>query len=398
MLVLRNCKLVKVLTEGTDLREADILIDGEYIKDILPPGTKVDDAEEINMNGRTIMPGLIDAHVHLFFGRTNRLSGEVYTAASRSFDCMEYASYLLSIGITTVRDCGDDINYPAVALRDAIKKGKVKGPRLQCSGPLILPPYNGIGTGDNMCLTYGNKEDLTAKVRYNELKGADFVKLYGSGSMIMPGSNPHLCLLTEDEIKAAVEFANMRDTYVAVHCHGTKACDQMFECGVRTIEHASFISEETLQKMDGRTDVGVVLTQAFFSDELLAADGYDEESIKRVLPVREKVHECVKKVTKYDVLVGMGTDYYLTSYKAEPRMELKVRKRDLGFSDVEILKQATINNAKLMKWDDRVGTVKVGKYADLITVNGDPSEDITRLYELPEFILKGGDIIKNKLK
>lgn len=307
---------------------------------------------------------------------------------------MEYANYLLSIGITTVRDCGDDENYPAVALRDAIHMGKVKGPRLQCSGPLIMPPYMGVGTGGNMCNLYGNREEMISKIRYNELAGADFVKLYGSGSMIMPGSNPHLSLLTEEEVRTAVEIAEMRDTYVAVHCHGTKACDQMFECGVRTIEHASFISEETLKKMDGRKDVAIVLTQAVLSDELLAADGCDEDTMKRVLKVREKVHSCVKKIKDYDILVGMGTDYYLSSYLVEPRMEFKVRKRDLGFSDLDILKQATINNAKLMGWEDKVGTIKPGKYADLITVNGNPAEDITVLYDLPEVVIKGGEVVK----
>lgn len=394
MLLLKNCKLIPELTEGTDLLTADILIEGEYIKDILPAGSKTPEgAKEMDMDGKTVMPGLIDAHVHLFFGRTNQLPGEVYTAASRAFDCIEYANYLLSIGITTVRDCGDDENYPASALRDAINKGKVKGPRLQCSGPLIMPPYQGVGTGGNMCNLYGNKEEMISKIRYNELAGADFVKLYGSGSMIMPGSNPHLSLLTEEEVRTAVEIAEMRDTYVAVHCHGTKACDQMFECGVRTIEHASFISEETLKKMDGRKDVGLVLTQAFLSDELLAADGYDEESLKRIYAVREKVHACVKKIKDYDIIVGMGTDYFLPSYKTEPRMEFKVRKRDLGFSDLDILKQATINNAKLMRWDDRIGTVKVGKFADLIAVKGNPAEDISVMYELPELIIKGGEVI-----
>lgn len=393
-LVLRNCRLVPELTEGTGLAAADLVIEGERIREIVACGTLVDgEYQEMDVGGRTVMPGLIDMHVHLFMGRT--YTGDpVPTPCSRAFDCLKYAQFLLDIGITTIRDVGDDENYPTIALRNAINADDIVGPRMKCSGLTMIPPERGIDSMLHMCGIFSGPEDLRRMVRENFMKGADFVKLYGTGSMISPGSTPGRRILEEDEILEAVTLASRKGSYCACHCHGTEAIDVMLECGVRTIEHASLIAEETLRKMDGRSDVGIVPTVAVTSEEVLLADGEDDAVLERFESVRAQMYECLGRAKNYDVLIGWGTDMSLSAYQAYPYMEFKVRKEMLGYENLEILKQATINSARLMGLDGDIGSVKAGKYADLIIVDGDPVADISVMYRSPMHVIKGGSVIR----
>ena len=390
MYILRNCKLIPELTEGTELTQADLVIRGERITGIVPRGACPEgDYEEMDMEGMTVMPGLIDMHVHLFMGKI--YTGDPGpTPCGRAFDCLKYARFLLDAGITTVRDVGDDENYPAVALRNAIEAGDITGPRIKCSGLTMIPPERGIDSALHMCGIFSGPQDMRRRVRDNFMKGADFVKIYGTGSMISPGSTPGRRILEEDEILEAVTIAGRKGSYCACHWHGAGAIDVMRECGVRTIEHASLITEETLKKMNGRRDVGIVPTVAVTSEEVLAADGEAGEVLERFETVREQMYECLGRAGEYDVLIGWGTDMSLAAYQKYPYAEFKTRKDRLGYENIEILKQATINSAKLMMMEDQIGSVSVGKYADLIAVEGDPAEDLSVMYRKPRHVFKGG--------
>lgn len=394
MVVLRNCTLIPELTEGTDLEKADILVDGEYIRKIAEPCVRVEEEhQEIDMEGRTVMPGLIDMHVHLFMGKTY-YGDPVPTACSRAYDCLKYAQFLLDIGITTIRDVGDDENYPTIALRNAIDAGDLTGPRMKCSGLTMIPPERGIDSMLFMCGIFSGPEELRRKIRYNFMKGADFVKIYGTGSMISPGSTPGRRIMEIDEIKEAVTMAERKGSYCACHCHGTEAIDVMVDCGVRTIEHASLISEETLKKLDGQQRTGLVPTVSVTSEEVLRADGYDDTVLNRLAGVREQIYQSLGRAKDYDILIGWGTDMSLDSYKKDPQIEFKIRKEYLGYEDLEILKQATIYSAQLMGMADQIGTVKEGKFADLIAVDGNPAKDITVMYQSPVHVMKGGVLIR----
>ncbi len=399
MLVLRNCRLVGALTEDVSLDSADILIRAGLIASIDPCGARYDgEFTELDINGATVLPGLIDAHVHLHYTRPTQPDSFFVDPCTRSFDVLTYAQYLLSLGITTVRDCGDDMYYPSVAVRNAIAQGIVTGPRILCCGLTLNPTECGTESYTNMMFIVDSAEDARKGVRTNWQKGADFIKLYGSGSMMTVGAEPGMLIMEEDEIRAAVQAAKRRGIYCAIHAHGEEAIDVAVRSGVRTIEHASFITEETLCYMDGRDDCGIVPT-LFVTSDLLSGHG---DSADMSAAAYQKVSSCVDHIRSslrnayknHDVLIGWGTDTRMSSYKATPCMEFKMRKEFLGCDNIDILKQATINSARLIRVDDKVGTVKVGKCADLIIVNGDPVADIECMYTPPAGVIKGGAVIR----
>lgn len=384
MLVLKNCKLIPELTEGTDLTMADILIDGRLIADILPCGTEISAPHEVqDLEGKTVLPGLINGHIHIF-GGDNPASP---SAAVHAPLCgLRFSQYLLKNGYTTLRSCSDYKQFPAVALRDEINAGNFEGPTLLTSGPMIAPteiPFD-IPWGQ-VCDTV---DDVRRSVRNSLANGADFIKIYASGSMSAPGkSDPDICIMAEDEIRESVKIAEMKGTYVASHCHSAKAMDACVRNGVRTIEHATFVKEETLQLMEGRSDVGIIMTISPFMPFITK----NAEPYKSMMA---RMIECQKNAYAHDVLIGWGTDITMEVQKAEVGGEFRYRKELLGFDNLDLLKQATINTAKLLMIDDEVGSIKTGKKADLVIIDGDPVKDISLMYTAPASVIKHGAVVK----
>lgn len=395
MIILRNCSFVETLTEDTDLKSGDIVIENGMIKDITPAGTiNGEGYKEVDVKGSTVMPGIIDMHVHLSFVRPTQAEILLLSKPAFAFDCLKYAQYLLNIGVTTARDVGDDISFPTVALRNAIEEGVVVGPTVIASGATLCPNEPGVEIMENLLEYVNGPIEMRRLVRKNFQKGADFIKLYGSGSMMSQGGDPGVRILEEDEIKEAVKIATLRGSHVAMHAHGAEAIDVGVKSGVRTIEHASLISDETLQYMNGRRDVGIVPTLAVTHD-LINSDHKDfPEAAKKINRLKDNIKSSLMNAANYDVLIGWGTDVSYTAYKKAPGLEFKMRKEFLEYSNVEILKQATINSAKLLMLEDKIGTVKVGKQADLIVVDGDPIEDISVMYSPPAHVIKGGNWIR----
>lgn len=395
--VFRNCRLIPQLTEGTDLKSADVWIQDGRIAEITPAGQKeTGTAQEMNLAGKTLMPGLIDMHVHLFayradaWGTTN---GRIAVPARRALDCLRFAQFLLDLGFTTVRDCGDEQHYPSFAARDAIRDGEFPGPDLYCSGLIISGKAAGFDECNHAMAYADNPYDMRSKVRDQFAKGADFIKLYGTGSMLVEDSLPDNRLLEEDEIREAVTIAARKGSYVAVHCHGAEAIDVMIDCGVHTIEHASFITEKSCKKLDGRKDVGIVPTVACSTRLMNDLEGHDNlDFLDRVNARRDA---CIRNAYEnHDILMGWGTDFSLPGQMAKPFAEWQIRKEEIGMENIDILKQATINSAILMHLEDQVGTVKVGKKANLIVVDGDPEADITVMYQKPTHVMKAGKLIR----
>ena len=401
-IAIRNCKFVKELTEGTDLEKGDLLLEGDRIAQIAPCGTAFENVEkEVDAEGMTALPGLIDAHIHLTM--THDLTAECYftRACDRAFEDLEYAQYLLSIGVTTVRDCGEDKDFSVTALRDAVNKGIVKGPRILTSGITMNVTEAGC-TADTVFgymtpYSVDSAQEMRKYARTNMARGCDFIKLYCSGSMMAEGSDPGRPIMFDDEIKEGVNVAKLKGTYVAAHCHGTDAIEQILRCGVDTVEHASFIGPESIARLEGQERRGIVPTLGI-SSAILNADPttvYGRYVIEKVRPLMERVREHLNKAYENGkVMIGWGTDSPISSYQNEPGFEFRMRSEFLGWDNVEMLKQATINSAKLCRIDDEVGTIKVGKCADLILVNGDPVKDITVMYPGAAHVFKSGEQYK----
>lgn len=397
MLILRNCKLIPELTEGTDLTTADIVINEDKIEQIVPCGTAVEgEYEEMDLQGKTLMPGMIDAHVHLHMGKSDpwNTGDRLAVPGRRVLDCLRYAQFFLDLGFTTVRDVGDEVHFPTVAVRNAINEGEFVGPRIVCSGVTIAPETAGFETSMHMLETINDANDMRRVVRRQFAMGADMIKLYGTGSMMVVDSLPGRRLLEEDEVREAVAIATRKDSYCACHCHGAEAIGVMIDCGVKTIEHASFITDESCKKLDGRTDIGIVPTLACSCKEMNILDGHDESEIERYAAINAQRDVCLNNAYQnYNILMGWGTDFSIDSHAKAPDIEWRERVR-MGWSSIDILKQATVNSAILMGMDDKIGTVKAGKLADLVVVDGDPVADITIMYKKPAHVIKGGTLIR----
>ncbi len=397
MLVLKNCNLISELTEEYNGKTADVIIDGEQIAAILPCGeAECEGCEVIDLQGKTLLPGLIDAHLHLFMGkkspwdRTSRLA----VPSQAVIDCYNYAQFLLDLGYTTLRDVGDEVTYPALALRNAIEEGSIVGPTIKGTGVTIAPTTPGFQSFEFMTVYADTADEMRKVVRNQFAAGADCIKLYGTGSMMVDDSIPGRRIMEEDEVKEAVAIASRRGSYCACHCHGAEAIEVMARCGVRTIEHATFITEEACKMLDGKKDQGIVPTLACTGSAMNELDGYGAAAREKFAAVNAQRDNCLMNAYKnHDILMGWGTDLSLDNMKVYPFIEWQERAR-VGFAPVDMLKQATINSAILMDMDDKIGSIKAGKWADLIVVDGDPSQNIEVMYQKPLHVMKKGKIIR----
>lgn len=341
--------------------------------------------EELDLCGQTLMPGLIDMHMHLRFG------GQIGEPdpCNICFMAKDFTDFMLDNGYTTVRDCGDHCGMPVAALRKAVQEGKFQGPNIYTAGPTIQPTetgYNLPWAAPNHIYA-DNPMEMRHQVRYVLARGADFIKLYGSGSMMVEGAEPGTMILEEDEMREAVRIAERKGSYVAIHMHGAIGCEAAVRAGIRTIEHASFIQERCPARPGRQNGQGLVLTLAAIHGVGPITDPLRRSRV-------EESFECLRKVKDYQVLVGWGTDTFLEEYQEDPYLEFKLRKEKLGFSNEEILKQVTINSAKLMNQEYLFGSVKVGKQADLVVINGNPSEDLTVMYKKPAHVIKSGVLVR----
>lgn len=394
MLILKNCRFIPFLTEGVPFTQGHVLLDGGKISKIVPVDSELDaDAQVLDLEGMTLMPGLIDMHVHLFirsFGQLLNGADKTVTTPEWTINAVCYAEALLDAGYTTVRDVGDNPALPAMYVAKAIRRGELRGPNVLTSGPIIESSFTTV-TALN-CMVDGPMGFRWA-CRNNMRNGADFIKLYGSGSLMLPSNEPGFPIIEPDELAEAVQIAKRYSTYVAIHAHGPTAIDMAVRGGVHTIEHASMISEETLRYIEEHCpDTGLVPTLFALDSLLKEADtpnGVRARSLKDriVASLRSAYHD-------HHVAIGWGTDVSLEDYLKDPTREFQLRSQLLDYSNEDILKQVTINSAKLMYLDDRIGSIKEGKDADLVVVSGDPVSDISVMYHKPEHVIKGGKIIR----
>lgn len=393
MLLMKNCRFVRVLTEGFDGSEGDVLIKDGCIEMIAPCDTiHPDGSEVLDLQGKTLMPGLIDMHVHLIMTDHN-YSLDNMLPTEFSMRCMEFASAMLDMGYTTIRDAGDNHSRPTIALSRAIDSGKLVGPTIIPAGPILCP--TAPNTSDWLAERIDGVENTRRMARRSLLLGGKYLKLYGSASMHAPTKETGYPIIEPEEIREAVKVAKNYSTYVSIHCHGARAIDNAVRAGVHTVEHASMISEETLQYIDkSGEDIGIVPTLSVFYGSVSGGAGNNEETRVRSNRIKGTVIESLKNAYRHGVRIGWGTDVVKDAYVDDPSLEFRLRKEWLEYKDADIIQQATINSAKLLYMDDKIGSVRAGKRADLIVVDGDPSEDITVMYQRPLHVIKNGTIIR----
>lgn len=387
-------------------KERTIVIDAGRIVEVKNGFASPDkEGALIDLKEYTVLPGFIDMHVHLEHetGKNKYMNKFTQNPEDKAFESVVYAERTLLAGFTTVRDLGGSgVN---ISLRNAINKGLIDGPRIYTAGKALgvtgghADPTNGysqklMGNPGPKEGVINGIEDARQAVRQRYKNGADLIKITATGgvlSLAKNGTGPHF---QEDEIRAIVETARDYGFHVAAHAHGDEGMQRAVRAGVTTIEHGTYMSEETMQMMKDRNTFFIpTLLAGDFVAEKAAEEGYYPEIIvPKAAAVGPQIFDTYKKAVKYGVPIGFGTDAGVFLHGDNGKeFELMVAG---GMSEMQAIKCATSINASILQESENIGGIKKGVYADLVAVKGDPIKDIKLLQQIP-FVMKGGVVYKS---
>lgn len=396
MIVLRNCRLVSALTEGYEEKLGDIIIEGKEIKDIRPVSTEYGpDAEVMDMAGATVLPGFFDLHAHLMFANQDYNASMMRSQNQYLLDCMKYAQVYLKHGYTTIRDCGNDY-YAGVAVRDAVDEGIIEGTRVITSGKIVSPIAKGNSSFGTLYEEVDRPDEMMRICRNEMAHGVDFIKYMITGAVLNESGVPGEMVTTPGEIKAIVDAAETLNTYVAAHCHGTEGIKQAVIHGVRTIEHASYMDEDCINlilKHGCKSSLVPTLSIAYSLYNHFFEGSIKQEFIDKSRVACAHMMDGIKMAEEAGILVGWGTDLDRENFEKYPGLEF-IGRSEIDISNETILKEATVNSAKILGLDDKLGTIKVGKYADLVVIDGKPDEDLSAMKKLPLYVFKEGRCVE----
>ncbi len=393
-MILRNAHLISYLTEGFNGPAADLRIGEEEgrIEAVDVPGRipAKPREKETDLEGRTVLPGLFDLHMHLYFLVDDFYRLAADGAAESTVNAVAYANTFLDYGFTTIRDCGNP-HYIGVALRDAIEDGRLEGPRIITAGKCISPCARGNDTFPGLYYEVNTPQEVFSAGRDEAARGVDFLKYMATGSVANRTGIPGQLIATKPELQALQDAADEAGIYVGVHCHGTAGILMCAEVGVRTVEHASFTTADCIERIlarGGKTVLIPTLNPVVGMHNEFAATGernYMTEKIEACYSAASGLVEAAGA----GVLLGWGTDTSRRSFLREPGLEFLAR-RQVGFSNRQILEQATVNSARAVFREKDFGTVAAGKIADLVVIDGDPDNNIEVMTRKPVMVFKGG--------
>ena len=393
---------------GKVLNNKTIIVSGKKIKSIqdgfVEPATAQDSL--IDMKNKTVLPGLTDMHVHIE-GETNPaeyLQRFTNNEADNAFNSVGFAEKTLMAGFTTVRDLGGSgVN---IALRDAINKGKIDGPRIFTAGKSLATtgghadPTNGMN--DEMIGNPGPKEgvvnsaeDARKAVRQRYKNGADLIKITATGgvlSVAKSSSNPQFF---REEIEEIVRTAKDYGFHVAAHAHGDEGMQRAVRAGVKTIEHGTLMSEETMELMK-EFDAYLVptITAGKEVTEKAEIEGYYPELVvPKAKEIGPKIQNTFAKAYKKGVPIVFGTDAGVFKHGENAR-EFSYMV-EAGMPEMEALQSATITPSKILKMESEIGQLNPGFYADIIAVDEDPIKNIETLKNV-KFVMKEGKVYKSE--
>jgi imidazolonepropionase-like amidohydrolase len=361
-----------------------------------------DSAMPIDLSGLTVLPGLIDVHTHLVGDvQTADVPSTTTSAAEEVLIGVRHARQTIEAGFTTVRDLGPFRAFTDCALRDAIDRGDVPGPRMQCAGAFITSAWGGgdvVGLARDIQLPEDLRfgvvttvDDVRDRTRRLLIGGANLIKCLGTGAVLTRGGVPGAPELTEDQLRAAVEEAAWYGAYVAVHAHGAVGAKRAIRAGARSVEHGSYLDHEALAMLaDTGTYYVCDLYDGEWALEFGGPAGWPAETMRKMRESQVSTEAVFRNALEAGVRIAFGTDSGVYPHGLNGRQfDWYVR---LGMSPLQAIRSATTVAAETMGWSDRVGSLAPGRFADLLAVDGDPLADVTVL-ERPMAVLKSGTVV-----
>ncbi|MGP4072095.1 amidohydrolase family protein [Piscibacillus sp. B03] len=389
-----------------------VVVEGKKIKYVGPESsyTSAGDENVVDAQGGTILPGLIDTHVHMMLEYSPLAERLTKPFSYMYFEAQKYLENTLNAGITTVRDAlGTDLG-----VKKAVEDGLIKGPRMQLSiNALTITGGHGDGTqlnGDVLdILPSGHRgmpdgrcdgvAEVRKKTREMLRAGAEVIKVHATGGVLSPTDHPEFTQFSLDELKAIVEEGKFRKgVKVMAHAQGAEGIKNAVRAGIHSIEHGIFIDDEAIELMlENGTYLVPTLLAPVSVLETADEKGMPQSAVDKSKEVIEQHRASFTKAYNAGVKIAMGTDAGVMKHGTNLReLGLMV---DAGMTPMDAIVATTKTASECLGWEDRIGTVEEGKLADLIIVNGNPLDDIYSLADnnLIQYVLKDGQVEKDLL-
>jgi imidazolonepropionase-like amidohydrolase len=369
----------------------------------IPAGARI-----IDLSDQTVLPGFIDAHSHLTYPLTGSPGWETALALRSEADFAligaQHAREVLESGFTSAREVGAS-HFADVALRNAINEGRVPGPRMQvaahalgitgghCDQSGYVPALLGREPGPMEGIANG-PDEIRSAIRHQVKYGADVIKICATGGVMSVGDAVGVQQYSQDELEAVVAAARMVDRRVAAHAHGTEGIKAAVRAGVTSIEHGSLLDDEGIDLM---IEHGTYLVSTLFAGDAvmrMAEDGtIPAELAEKAMAIGPAMANTMRRAHEAGVKIALGVDNIFYDHRTSTReFELLVA---AGIGEMDAIMAGTSVAAELLGWEDDVGTITPGRWADIVGVDGDPLEDITEL-QRATFVMKGGDVVVEK--
>ncbi len=398
-----QCARLIDVKAGKVLEEMTIVIEKNKITDVLKGYQNGSGTDKIiDLKKHTVMPGLIDMHVHLSEETSKTRYTDEFTLNTEdyAYRSVNYAQKTLMAGFTTVRDLGGSI---IIGMRNAINQGYLVGPRIYAAGNAIATtgghadPTNGVnhlimGDPDAKQGVINGADEARKAVRQRYKEGSDVIKITATGGVLSNAKDGVGAQFTEDEVKAVVETAKDYGFKVAAHAHGAEGMKRAVKVGVSSIEHGTFMDDETmaLMKKYGTYYVPTITAGKSVADSAKIPNYYPPLVVPKALATGPKIQATFAKAYKEGVKIAFGTDAGVFAH-GKNYMEF-IYMTEVGMPPIEAIKAATFYAADLLG-EANLGSIEKGKWADVVAVKGDPLKDITLMKNI-SFIMKDGKVYK----
>lgn len=362
----------------------------------IPAGATV-----VDLSDRFVLPGVMDMHTHIVANLDKFYFAGYFQSPHRAvIGGVVNAEKTLMAGFTTIRNVGA-ADYQDVAVRNAINAGEIPGPRMAVSGP-ALSITGGHGDSNALNHSFAERSDgvadgpwaIRTQVRKNVKYGVDLIKFTATGGVFSKGTVLGQAQFTLKEMQELVDEAHTHGRKVAAHAHGTEGIRRAIEAGADSIEHASYLTKETIKLAK---ENGTFLAMDIYNTEYTLAEGeangVPEENINKEREVGGRQRESFSMAVKAGVKMVFATDAGIYPHGDNGKQFSRMVR--FGMSPLQAIQAATINSAELLGWENDVGQIAPGFYADIIAVDGNPLEDVSELEDVG-FVMKGGVVYKGK--